>query len=123
MNAIENIALVIIAFSVIKLFVLTINPKGWMNFAKSIYAKPTRLKIIGTLLAALVLYYLVGAGITIVEIFAVMAFMTCLIMIGFANFGSELIKKFKIKNMWKEYGYYTLLWVVLLLWGLKELFF
>ena len=123
MNAIENIALIIITLSIIKIIMLAINPKKWMNFAKSVYVNPTRLKIIGTLLAGLVLYYLVGAGITIIEIFAVMAFFAALIMIGFANIGSELVKKFKIKNIWKDYGYYTLLWVILLLWGLKELFF
>ncbi|MBT4334373.1 hypothetical protein HOD61_00985 [archaeon] len=123
MNAIENIALIIIAASIIKLVVLAINPKKWMNFSKAIYSKPHRIRIVGTFLAALVLYYLIGAGITIVEIFAVMAFMACLLMIGFASFGSELIKKFKIINIWKDYGYYILIWVILLLWGLKELFF
>ncbi len=122
-SAIENIALIIIAISVIKLIVLTIDPKKWMNFAKSIYANPVRLKLIGTILAAVILYYLINAGITIIEIFAVMAFFASLIMIGFSNMGSELVKKFKIKNMWKEYGYYTLLWVILLIWGIKELFF
>ncbi len=123
MGAIEIIALVMITLSLVKLIILTINPTKWMNFAKSIYVNSTRLKIIGTMLSVLILYYLVGAGITIVQIFAVMAFFASLMLIGFADMGSELIKKFKIKNMWKEYGYYTLIWIVLLLWGLKELFF
>ena len=42
---------------------------------------------------------------------------------GMAKHAGKLVKQFKLKNMWKEYWLYTLLWIVLLVWAIKELFF
>ena len=124
---VEIIALVIIIFSVIKMFVLLVNPKSWMNFAKGIYAKPNVTSFGAFVLGAIVLYYLIQSGITIVEILAVTAFVSLLIMIGLAKEIGPLIKKYeamiKKGNLWKEYWFYILIWVILLAWGAWELFF
>ena len=124
---VEIIALVIIIFSVIKMFVLFVNPKAWMNFAKGIYAKPNVTSFGAFVLGAIVLYYLIQSGITIVEILAVTAFVSLLIMIGLAKEIGPLMKKYeamiKKGNLWKEYWFYILIWVILLAWGAWELFY
>ena len=124
---VEIIALVIIIFSVIKMFVLLVNPKSWMNFAKGIYAKPNVTSFGAFVLGAIVLYYLIQSGITIVEILAVTAFVALLVLFGMAKEVGPLMKHFeamvKKGNLWKEYWFYTLIWVILLAWGVKELFY
>jgi|TARA_B100000315_G_C14577583_1_gene588697 uncharacterized YccA/Bax inhibitor family protein len=125
-TSVEIIALIVIIASAIKMLMLLVNPKGWMNFAKKIYAKPELVSIVALILAAIVLYYLVGAGITIIQILAITAFVALLVLIGIAKDVPALMKKYegmvKKGNLWKEYWLYALIWIVLLIWGAKELF-
>ncbi len=127
MTPIETIALIVIIVSAIKILTLLISPKSWLNFAKGFYKKPGVSKIVAFVLALIVLYYLVGAGITIVQILAVTAFVALLLIMGLADEVPYLIKKYealiKKGNLWKEYWFYSLVWIILLVWGLKELFF
>ena len=124
---VETIALVLIVISVIKIGVLLVNPKSWMNFAKNLYSKPKAFSAVALILAAIVLYYLLQSGISIVEILAVTAFVVLLISIGLAKEIGPLMKKYdaiiKKGNLWKENWLYTLIWVILLIWGIRELFF
>jgi len=126
-TSVEIIALIVIIASAIKMITLLVKPTAWMNFAKGIYNKPKVVKIFGLILAAIVLYYLNGAGITIVQILAVTAFVALLLMIGLANEVPYFIKKYeamiKKGTIWKDYWLYSLVWVVLIAWGAKELFF
>jgi len=124
---VEIIALVMIVLAVIKIAVLLVNPKSWMNFAKGIYSKPNVTSLVAFVFAAIVLYYLLQSGITIVEILAVTAFVTLLMVFGLAKEVGPLMKHFeaiiKKGNFWKDYWFYTLIWVILLAWGVKELFY
>ena len=124
---VETIALVLIVISVIKITVLLVNPKSWMNFAKSVYSKPGAVSLVAFILGAIVLYYLLRSGITFVEILAVTALVSLLMLIGLAKEVGALIKKYdsiiKKGNLWKDYWFYTLIWVALLVLGVKELFF
>ena len=124
---VENIALILIVISVIKIAVLLVNPKSWMNFAKNLYSKPKAVSTIALILAVIVFYYLLQSGITVVEILAVTAFVVLLILIGLAKEVGPLMKKYdsiiKKGNLWKENWLYTLIWVVLLVLGIRELFF
>ena len=126
-TTVETIALIVIIASAIKMLVLLVNPKAWMNFAKGIYSKPGVTSFAAFVLAAIVLYYLLQAGIGIIDILAVTAFVALLIMIGLAKEVGPLLKKYDAMvrkgNLWKEYWFYALIWVVLLVWGVKELFF
>ena len=125
-TSIEIIAIVIIAAAVIKMLVLAVNAKAWMNFSKGVYKSVAFAQIIGLIIAAVVLYYLLGAGITIVQILAVMAFLAGILMVGLAPYLGDLIKKYegqiKRGHMWKENWLYLLIWIVILVWGIKELF-
>jgi len=124
---VETIALIVIIAAVIKMIVLLVNPKAWMNFAKNIYSKPDLTSLVALILAVVVLYYLLQSGITIVQILAVTAFVVLLIMIALAKEIQPLMKKYEVMikkgNLWKEYWLYTLIWVALLAWGAWELFF
>ncbi len=125
-TSIEIIALVMIVLGAIKMIVLLVKPKAWMNFAKRVYSKPSVVKIVGFILGVIVLYYLLSAGITIVQILAVSAFVALLIMIGLAEEIDYFLKKYealiKKGTMWKDYWFYTLLWIILMAWGAWELF-
>jgi len=127
-NAINNIALIIIVFSVIKMLVLLIKPIAWMNFAKGVYVKPAVVKIVAFILLGVVFYYLhYVSAISVVQILAVTAFVALMFMIGLATEFEFFVKKFqaliKKGKLWKQYRLYTLLWLVLLGWAIKELFF
>ena len=120
-TSIEIIALVLIVISAIKMLVLLVKPMAWMDFAKSIYKKPIVAKIVGVILGGVVLYYLINSGMTIVQILAVTAFVAALFVIGLAGHVETFIKRYekeiKAGKMWKEHWFYTLIWIVLLVWG------
>ena len=124
---VEIIALIMIVIAVIKIGVLLVKPQAWMNLAKGIYSKPNFTSIIALIFAIIVLYYLLQSGISIIQILAVTAFVALLVLIGLAKEVGPLIKKYesmiKKGNLWKENWFYTLIWIILLIWGIKELFF
>lgn len=125
-TTIEILALILIVVGLIKIFVLAIDPKAWMNFAKSIWNKPKLTQAICFLLAALVCYHLINNGMTIVQILSVALFITLFMAVALAPEVDDLIKKYQARikrgNLWKQYWLYTLVWLVLLLWGLREIF-
>lgn len=126
-TSVEIIALVVILASAIKMVMLLVNPKAWINFAKSLYKKPNFAKVVAFILAAVVLYYLLDAGITIIQILAVTAFLALLLIFGLANEIPYILKRYetavKKGKMWKDHWFYALVWIALLIWGIKELFF
>ena len=127
MTPIEIIATIIIVLSAIKIIILLIKPEAWMNFAKSIYSNAGVAKTVGFVLAAIILYYLINAGMTIVEILAAAAFVSALLMVGLASEVDDLMKKYNARikkgTLWRDFWFYTLIWIILLGWGVKELFF
>jgi len=127
MIPVEIIALSLIVLATIKMIVLLVKPNAWMSFARGIYKKPKLLQFVAFVLAAIVLYYLIGSGLTIVDIFAVAVFVALLFAIGLAPEADHFIKKcqtmIKKGTLWRQYWLYTLLWIVLMIWGVKELFF
>lgn len=124
MTPVEWIATILIVFSAVKVVVLLIKPVAWMNFAKGVWAKPGVVRLVGVVLGAVVLYYLL-MELTIVQILATATFVVLLIMIGLSEEVPYLIKKYdalvKKGGLWKQYWLYTLIWIVLLVWGAKEL--
>jgi len=123
---IEIIALVLITVSVIKILILLVNPKSWMNFARMIYKNSRVTSVVALILAVVVLFYLIQE-LTIIQILAVTSFVALLFVIGLADRGNALIKMYegqiKNKTLWKRNLFYTLIWIALLAWGIKVLFF
>lgn len=126
MTPIEIIALILIVFGAVKMFVLLVKPVAWMNLAKNIYAKPAVVSVVSLILGAVVLWYLL-AEITIVQILATTAFVGLLFLIGLAPHVSSLLVKYRAQikrgNLWKDNWLYSLIWIALMIWGVKELFF
>ena len=125
LTTVEIIALIVILASAIKIVILLINPRAWMDFAKNVYSKPQLTSLVSLALAGVVLYYLLQAGITIVQILAVTAFVSLLVLVGLASEIQPLMKKYESMirkgNLWREYWLYTLVWVALMTWGLYEI--
>ncbi len=126
MTPIEIIALILIIVSAIKIVVILVNPKSWADIVKKLWANPIITSIISFILAAIVLYYLVWIeGITIVQILAVTAFVALLMAVGIGIYAKEVISmstKMLKKGILKKAWLYTIIWILLLIWGAKELF-
>jgi len=125
---IEWMALILIVVSAIKLVVVLVNPKAWYDsVAKKVWASPNLMMVVSLVLAAVVLYYLLLGGITIVEILAVMLFLSLFIAAGAAIYKKEILglaqKLLKDKSMIKKSWLYIILWAVLIVWGAKVLLF
>lgn len=125
-GTLEILALILIAITLIKLIVFLINPQLWYNFVKKLYVKPQLVSVVALLLAAVVLYFLVVSGVTIVEILAVCLFVVLLMAVGIAKYADEIIgwaKEQDIVFIVKELWLYTLVWILLLAWGVQQIFF
>jgi len=127
MTPIEIIALIFIIVATIKVLVLLAKPMAWMNFAKGLLKYKVLAQLVGIVLAAVILYYLIDGGMTIVQILATATFVSLLLVVGLTQHVDDLLAKYqrqiKAGTMWKENWLYTLLWIILLGWGVKELFF
>ncbi len=121
---IEILALILIVISLIKIITILINPKAWLNgVVNKVYLPYSQTVFL--ILAMTVLYYLLQE-LTIIQILAVMLFASLIFAIGFATFSKELIKLadklYKKENIIKKSWLSLTIWLILLLWGLKELF-
>ncbi len=126
MTPIEIIALILAVVVAVKLLVIMIKPKAWMNVVEVVYRKPTLLMVVSLILAAVVLYYLDFAGITIVQIFAVMVFFALLAAMTASAYAKEIIvlarKMLKDKSVLKKAWLALVVWIVLVVWVLYTLF-
>ena len=125
-SSIEIIALILILITAIKLIVILINPSAWMNnVVRKIYGKPGVLTIVSLLLGSLVLYYLIQE-ITIVQILAVMMFLMLLMLVSVSIYSQEFLAMadtiYRDGNIFKKSWLPLVIWIALILWGLKELF-
>ena len=127
MTPIEIIALVFIVVAVVKMLILLVNPMAWISMAKKFLNNKIVTQFVGFVLAGIIFYYLRKAEISIVEILAVSTFAFTILIIALAGHLDDLVAKYKglIKRgkLWQEYWLYTLIWIILLVWGVKELFF
>ncbi len=126
LEPLEILAAIIIVFSLVKLTVVLISPMSWLNFAKKIYVRPQITSAVALVLAAVVLYILINSGMTIVHIFSVTLFIVLVLVIGMARYGEEIISWAMgqdLRTILKEQWLYTLIWIVLLVWGIAAIFF
>lgn len=125
LGAIEIFALVVAVFAGAKLIVILVKPRSWMNFAKTVWKNPMITMIVSLILAAVVLYYLLQE-LTIIHIFAVMLFLMLLAAVSMAAYSAEMFamadKLLKNKAVVKKAWLSILVWAILVLWALKELF-
>ena len=125
MTPIEIIALIFAILAAIKIIVILVKPKVWVDsVVKKVWINPLITGTICLILAAIVLYYLIDGGMTIIQIFAVMGFVALLAGIGIAAYAKEvvgcaekLLKQGIVKKSWLQ----LIIWIILTIWALKEL--
>lgn len=124
-NAIEIIALVFVLAGLTKILIILANRNSWASFVKSIYSKPNVLLVAELILAAIVFYYLLESGLNIVQIMACVVLGALLTGMVFAAYGKELMSpmiKLLKTNAWKKAWIPILVWIILIVWTLGELF-
>ena len=125
LETLEILALILIAVAAIKLVILLISPQSWYGLIEKLYSKPLIFSIIASILAVIVLYFLLESGVTIVEILAICLFVVLLIAIGLAQYIDKLIpwvKEQNITSLFKQVWLYIFAWLLLLAWGVGEIF-
>lgn len=123
---INILALILLVAAAIKILVILISPKSWVKVTKKVWKYPLNVMVASLVLAALVLYLLISSGITIIQIFAVMLFVGLLAAAGVAMYSKVIVnaaaRLLRDREIIKKSWIYILVWVILILWGLKELF-
>lgn len=121
---VEIIALVLVVVGLIKILVILISPNSWLNFAKKAWGKPVMMKVVSLILLVLVFYYLIQE-LTVVQILATAAFVSLLLAVELAPRLGPILsrtKKISVIQILKQSWLTLLIWIILLLWGIKELF-
>lgn len=126
LGPIEIIAIIIILFSIIKLIVFWISPRAWLNFAGKFYVKPNITSAVSFVFAAIVLYYLIDSGMTIVQILAAWLFVALIMVIGLAQYAHDIVVWAKSRDhaVWfREQWLLMVIWIGLLAWGIGAIFY
>ncbi|MFK8027788.1 MAG: hypothetical protein AB8C40_06970 [Gammaproteobacteria bacterium] len=124
MNAIDILASILIVIALVKIIILVINPNAWGGLLSKIYTIPGVISVVGFLLSVLTLYFILNAGISIIEILAVCLFIALLMLTGLANYSEEFIvwlDRQNIIKMVKRLWLYSSIWLVLIIWGIYAL--
>ena len=125
LTPVEIIAAILAIAIVIKLIFIIFNKKAWYeNVAKPIYGNTSRSAFIFVILAIIIFYYIIQE-LSIVQIFAVIGFSSLLTGLGFVQFSKELTPLIKKAYSQKITGWMWLLSIVFLvlsLWVLSEIF-
>lgn len=123
-TSIEILALIFAVAVIIKLVIVSLSPKGWKGFVKSLYGNPTLLAVFELILAGIVFYYLIQE-LSLVQIFACLVLGALLTGMTFAVYGKELMPVFQKMlngNILKKAWLPILVWLALAIWVLKEIF-
>ncbi len=124
LSRVEVLACILIVFACLKLLFVLINLRAWLLFMKWLFSRPKVTSLVAVGLAAIVLYFLVESGLTIIQILAVCLFVSLLIVAGVAPYFSSLTNWFEGKGITQvltEQWLYALTWFLLLAWGVYEL--
>lgn len=124
MNVMDTIVLfawIMILFSLIKMLIILVNPDYWINFAKRFWKYPAMTGLISTLLAGLVLFYLLQ-DLSIVDIFAVMLFISLIFISTLSSIGNEYLefsqKLAKKPGFWNKFWFAFIIWFALIIYCL-----
>ena len=125
MTPIEIIAAIFAIVGLIKIIVILINKKNWLPVTKAVYGNSGTSSIIFFILAIIVFYYLIQAF-TIVEIVAVVAFISLIMGLAFLQTSKDVLSMANKALNKKFTGWMwiiIIIWLILLVWTLYTLFF
>jgi len=124
MTPIELFAWIAIVLALVKIIVVVINPKAWMNFAKTLWERPVVMMVVSLVLGIIVLTYLLET-ISIVQIFAVTLFVMLLSAVSLASYSKEFMKLAdklaKDKKFLRKAWVPIVVWAGLAIWALVQL--
>lgn len=124
METITIFALIIALLALVKILVILIKPKVWTEVVKSVWRAPGFMMVVCLILAAVVLYYLIQ-DISIVQIMAVFLFVALLGGMTVAVYSKEVVslagKMLNDRKFMKKAWLPVIIWLVLILWALKEI--
>lgn len=123
-GVIEWFVVIFAILVLIKLLFITFNPKAWFNFAKKIYSASTITFIVILILTAVLFYYL-WVELGIVMLMAGVVLGSLLTALSFMLWHKEtmaLATKIYKESVFKKGWFVILLWLVLMVWVLVELF-
>ncbi|RJQ21713.1 hypothetical protein C4580_02035 [Candidatus Woesearchaeota archaeon] len=121
----EVMAFVIAALVVVKLAVVLTNPRKWMVVVRAVYGNPRVSQVVAAVLAAASLWYLLKI-MSIVHIFAVLFFLSMVMVVGACAYGRELVsfaeRMLKEKDIVQRSWLAIVIWLALSLWALWQIF-
>lgn len=123
MTAIEILATIFAVAVLLKLLILTVNPKLWMNIAGTFLGRPVWTTIIYLILTVIVGYFVL-TRVSIVDAAAVMLLTSLLIGVGAAPYSSTILKwreemlSIGLRRAWLG----MVVWAALAAWVLYALF-
>ena len=121
-TSIEFIAFIVSLLLIIKVIFVFLAPRAWLSFAKNFYSMPKLVSLIALILAVVVLNYLLKE-VSMTQIFAVLAFIVLLVLVGISSFAKDLIKikeSLLVKDYVKNNWWYLVIWLLLAVWALEE---
>jgi len=125
MTIIEWMAAIIAIIVLIKILVILISPKSWMSVVKFFYGNSMMTMIVSAILAIGSFWYLMKE-LTIIQIFAVLFLMSMLMLVSLSVYSKDMIplaRKILQNRKFLNRGWLAIIiWLVLTLWALKELF-
>lgn len=124
LGAIDVIAGLLILASLVKLVAVLVSPKSWAALARRAYAKPLLANAVALVLALVVLYFLLGSGLTILEILACFALFALLMVPAVTPYIHRLLDWAESREpagLFQEQGVVIVIWWGFILWGLVEL--
>ncbi len=130
MTTVEKLALIFVIFSIIKIIVVSVNPKLWYGNANpliKITAKKTNGIVFFLVFFAIVLACLL-TELTIVQIFAATVFGFLLLMLSLYPYLGKIIELVVGDtktggSFWRKNWIVSIIWMMLLIWVIWELFF
>ena len=124
--SLETLSWVFIVILAVKLSVLLIKPKSWLDLVDKIYINPIVTMIVYAILAYLTLDILISSGITYVQIFAVTVFIVFLMGMSITIYWKDMSKLadklLKNKHFWRKAWFPALIWVLLAVLTLNEMY-
>jgi hypothetical protein len=127
MTPIEIMALIVVVVSIIKLIVVMVNPRAWIRgVGRKVYAVPAITMPVLTILTSVGLYYLLQE-LSIVQIFASFLVFWFVMLMALLPFGRAFLPAIESaystnKEAWKKSGLVMIIWIILLILALRELF-
>lgn len=124
-SVIQWFVVVFSLLAIVKILVVSINPKGWLNLAKGLYKSSALLFVVELILAAILFYYLLQE-ITIVQVMGGIVLGALLTGMTFAVYAKETLdwgsKLLRGKTLLNRAWLPILIWLVLSIWALSTVF-